>query len=115
MFINVTFWPFWTLKQELVHPKDPVPEKQKKGVVYSIVASAHGRTSGRTLDHRLAEHRQALRNGDVSVSAIAEHLFAAGQQVDLSKATVIYRHPPAWPDPLSPRVLAYLARTDPSQ
>ena len=34
--MKVTVWPFQTLKQELVHLKDPVPEKQKKGVMYSI-------------------------------------------------------------------------------
>ena len=50
--IKVTFWPFRTLKQELVHPKDPVPEKQRKGVDYSTpVVSAHGHTSGRQVGH----------------------------------------------------------------
>ena len=53
------------------------------------------RQTGRTLDHHLAEHRRALKNGDVSASAIAEHVFAAGHQVDLPKATVIDTHPHA--------------------
>ena len=35
------------------------------------------------------------QKGDVSASAIAEHVFAAGHQVDLSKATVIDTHPHA--------------------
>ena len=35
------------------------------------------------------------KNGDVSASAIAEHVFAAGHQVDPSKATVIDTHPHA--------------------
>ena len=52
-----------------------------------------GSQTGRTPDHRLAEYRWALKNRDVSVSAIAEHMFAAGHQVDLSKATVIDTHP----------------------
>ena len=94
--IKVTFRPFWTLKQELVHLKDPVPGKQRKGVVYSIPCGECPWTyigqTGRTLDHRLAEHRLALKNGDVSASAIAEHVCAAGHQVDLSKATVIDTH-----------------------
>ena len=34
--IQVTFRPFRTLRQELVHPKDPVPANHRKGVVYSI-------------------------------------------------------------------------------
>ena len=88
--IKVTFRPFRTLMQELVHLKDPVPEKQRKGVVYSIRCGDCPRTyikkTGRTLDHHLAEHRWDLRNGDV---------FAAGHQVDLSKATVIDTHPHA--------------------
>ena len=59
--IKVTFWPFRTLKlQELVHLKDPVLEKQKKGVVYSTPCGECPRTyigqTGRTLDHHLAEH-----------------------------------------------------------
>ena len=65
--IKVTFRPFWTLKQELVHLKDPVPGKQRKGVVYSIPCGECPRTyigqTGMTLDHRLAEHRLALKTG----------------------------------------------------
>ena len=34
--IQVTFRPFRTLRQELVHPKDPVPANHRKGVVYSV-------------------------------------------------------------------------------
>ena len=34
--IKVTLRPSWTLRKELVHPKDPVPEWQRKGVVYTI-------------------------------------------------------------------------------
>ena len=34
--IQVTFRPFRSLRQELVHPMDPVPANYRKGVVYSI-------------------------------------------------------------------------------
>ena len=34
--IQVTFRPFRTLRQELVHPKGPVPANHRKGVVYRI-------------------------------------------------------------------------------
>ena len=99
MAIKVTVRPFQTLKQEVVHLKDPVPEKQRKGVVYSIPCGECPRMyigqTGRTLDHPLAEHRRVLKNRDVSASAIAKHVFAAGHQVDLSKATVIDTHPHA--------------------
>ena len=41
----------------------------------------------------LQEHYWAIKNGDIAASAIAEHVFEAGHQVDLSKATVIDYHP----------------------
>ena len=34
--IRVSSHPFKTLKQELVHPKDPVSVSKRKGVIYSI-------------------------------------------------------------------------------
>ena len=56
--IKVTFHPLQTLKQELVHPKDPIPEWQRKGVVYSIPCNKCSRAyigqTGRSLDHRIA-------------------------------------------------------------
>ena len=94
--IQVTFRPYRTLRQELVHPKDPVPANRRKGVVYSIPCAECPRTyigqTGRSLDHRLREHRRALKNGDVGSSALAEHVFSANHQVDLSKAMVIDAH-----------------------
>ena len=59
----------------------------EKRVVYSVPY--------RLLDHRIAEHWQALRNGDVAASALAEHVFRAGHKMDLSKATVIDTRPHA--------------------
>ena len=95
--IRVMFCHFTTLKQMLVHPKDPVPVSKGKGVVYSIPCAECPHTyigqTGRSLDLRLQEHRPALRNGDVTASAVAEHVFTAGHQVDLSKASVIDYHP----------------------
>ena len=95
--IRVMFRPFTTLRQMLVHPKDPVPVSKRKGVVYSIPCAECPRTyigqTGRSLDLRLQEHRRALKNGDVTASAVAEHVFTAGHQVDLSKASVIDYHP----------------------
>ena len=97
--IKVTFCPLRTLRQELVHPKDPIPERQRKGIVYSVPCNECSRAyiglTGRSLDHRIAEHRWALRNGDVVASAPAEYVFTAGHKMDLSKATVIDTHPHA--------------------
>ena len=68
-------------------------------MVYSVPCNECSRAyigqTGRSLDHRIAEHQRALRNGDVVASALAEHVFTAGHKVDLSKATVIHAHPHA--------------------
>ena len=95
--IKVAFRPFRTLRQELVHPKDPVPEWRRKGVVYTIPCDQCPRCyigqTGRCLEQRLVEHRRALRKGDVLASAVAEHVFGSGHQMDLSKARVVDSHP----------------------
>ena len=76
--IQVTFHPFRTLRQELVHPKDPAPANRRKGVVYSIPCAACPSTYiGRSLDHRLKEHCWALKNRDLGSSALAEHVFCS--------------------------------------
>ena len=95
--IRVSFRPLRILKQELVHPKDPIPVSKRQGVVYSIPCAEcpHiyiGQTV-KSLHLRLQEHCQALKKGDVTTSAVAEHVFEAGHQVDLSKASVIDYHP----------------------
>ena len=65
--IRVAFCPFRTLRQELVHPKDPVPELQRKGVVYTIPCDQCPRCyvgqTGRSLEQRLGGHHRALRKG----------------------------------------------------
>ena len=95
--IQVTFRPYRTLRQELVHPKDLVPINCRKGVVYSIPCAecphAYIGQTGRSLDHRLQEHCRALKNGDVAASAIAEQVFSCNHKVDLSKASVIDAYP----------------------
>ena len=94
--IQVTFRPYRTLRQELVHPKDPVPANCRKGLVYSIPCAECPHTkigqAGRSLDHRLCEHRWALKNGDLGSSALAEHVFSSNHRVDLSKGMVIDTH-----------------------
>ena len=95
--IRVAFRPFRALRQELVHPKDPVPELQRKGVLYTITCNQCprcnvGRT-GRSLEQRLGEHYRTLRKGNVLASAVAVHVFTSGHQMDLSKARVTDSHP----------------------
>ena len=94
--IQVTFRPFRSLRQELVHPKDPLPANHRKGMVYSIPCAECPRTyigqTGRSLDHCLREHCQALKNGDLGSSALAEYVFSSNNQVDESKVMVIDTH-----------------------
>ena len=96
-YVRVAFRPFRTLRQELVHPKDPVPELRRKGVVYTIPCDQCPRCyigqTGQSLEQRLGEHHRALRKGDVLASAVAEHVFTSGHQMDLSKARVMDSHP----------------------
>ena len=95
--IQVVFRPLMTLRQLLVHPKDRVPMDERKGVVYSIPCTECPKVyigqTGRSLKHRLKEHRRALKNGDMAASALAEHALTAGHGVDLSKAEVLDSNP----------------------
>ena len=49
--------------------------------------------SGRTLKHRLSEHRRAIQNGDVASSALAEHTWSTGHRIDLLNAEVVDAQP----------------------
>ena len=60
------------------HPKDlvpAVPAEEQKSVVYCVPCDGCPEKSigqtGRCLKHRLAEHRHALKKGDVATSALA--------------------------------------------
>ena len=70
---------------------------QHKGVVYRIPCGGCPKVyvgqTGRTLKHRLTEHRRALRIGDVASSAVAEHALSTGHPVDLSQSEVIDSQP----------------------
>ena len=94
--VKVVFRPLRTLRQILVHPKDPVPIKERNGVVYSIpcveCSSVYIGQTGRSLKQRISEHRRALKNGDIQTSALAEHVFKTGHAVDLSQSEVLDHH-----------------------
>ena len=79
-----------------MHPMGPVPANRRKGVVYSIPCAEFSRTyigqTGRSLDHRLREHRRALKNGDLGSSALAKYVFSSNHRVDLSITMVIDTH-----------------------
>ena len=98
--IQVTFHPFRTLRQELVQGACARTEHQPIAgkVVYSILCAECPRIyigqTGRSLDHRLCEHRQALKNGYLGSSTLAEHMhvLSSNHRVDLLKAMLIDTH-----------------------
>ncbi len=87
----------WTslrsLRDVLIHPKDPVPPEEKKGVVYRIPCAECDMTyvgqTGRTSNLRKKEHFRALRNVDPSTSAVAEHALQNGHDIAQSDAQVL--------------------------
>ena len=80
----------------LVGPKDPVPVEECKGVAYSIpcveCSSVYISQAGRSLKQRVSEHCQAVKNGDIQTSTLAEHVFNTGHAVDLSPFELLDHH-----------------------
>ena len=74
--IRVAHKPITTLRQLLMNVKDKDEPSDRRGAVYKIKccncqATYIGET-GRNLNVRLTEHKQATRNGDIN-NHIAEH------------------------------------------
>ena len=91
--IKTCFQPHRILLQLLVHPKDPIPPKQRRGIVYRIPCgscdmSYVGQT-GRTLDLCKKEHQRALVNGDINLSALAEHALEQYHAIAWDQALVL--------------------------
>ena len=82
-----------TLRELLVHPKDHIPDIKKPGVVYSISCKECDNVSvgqtGRTLEHRMKEHKRALCSLDVNTSAVAEHCIKKNHCIDWKSARVL--------------------------
>ena len=93
--IRTCFRPNTTLRRLLVHPKTLLPAEERTGVVYSIPCSTCdeiyiGQT-GRTLQHRVKEHKRALStyDGMYNTSAVAEHAIKRNHQIGWQNATVL--------------------------
>ena len=91
--IKTTFQPINTLKQLIVHPKDPIPKEDKAGVVYQIPCSDCPQTyigqTGRTLGQRIKEHKKAVKDRNVITSALAEHTCQTGHTIDWSQTEIL--------------------------
>ncbi len=90
--IRTCFKPHTTLRQLLVHPKDPIPVESQTGVIYQVsCGTCHisyiGQT-GRTITHRLKEHKQALTS-PYHFSAVAEHAMKESHVIDWKNGKVI--------------------------
>ena len=99
MDIRTCFKPMRTLRHMLVHPKDPTPMPAVSGVVYEIPCqdceeSYIGQT-GRTLDHRIKEHKRGYTYAGNITSAVAEHSVNLGHRINWDGAKVIRREQ-AW-------------------
>ena len=103
------FRPHRSLRNILTHVKDPIAVstsfkshksialEHRTGVVYSI--PCHGcpvtyvGQTGRTLCHRLKEHKQAFRSANSSTSVVAEHAISSGHTIAWDVASVIDSNP----------------------
>ena len=95
--IRTCFRPHRTLRQTLVRLKDRTPLQQRAGVVYRIPCGSCSKVyigqTGRTLEHRLKEHKRALTSGNTAQSAVAEHAVDHVHEIDWNEAEVVDSHP----------------------
>ena len=79
--------PVNTLRQQLVHPKDPTPKENKTGVIYQIRCKTCNRLyigeTARTLKTRIQEHKKTTS------SAINEHQANTGHIIDWENVKII--------------------------
>ena len=73
-----------------VNLKDQTPLNQRAGVIYEVSCGdcpkVYVSQTGRTLSHRLKEHRRALTSGNLTQSALAEHAAVHGHVIDWGRA-----------------------------
>ena len=95
--IRTCFRPHHTLRQTLVKLKDQTPLQQRAGVIYQILCGTCSKVyigqKGRTLEHRLKEHRRALASENTAQSAVAEHAVEQMHVINWNEAEVVACHP----------------------
>jgi len=95
--IRTCFKPLRTLRNILIHVKDPVPPEEKIGVVYWVPcgdcpATYVGQTR-MTLIHCLKEHKRAQTTANPMDAALVEHAINTGHEIDWSDTRVIDANP----------------------
>ena len=80
----------------LVHLKDQTPLNHRAGVIYKAPCGdcpkVYVDKTGRTLSHRLKEHRRALTSRNLSQSAMEEHAAAHDHATNWGSAKVVDTH-----------------------
>ena len=88
---KVAMKPYWTLRQDLVTPKDKICDKH--GVVYKINCSECDATyigqTGRNLSQRVKEHHTATVKGQVTNSGIAQHAWDEHHDIDWDNIKIL--------------------------
>ena len=93
--IRTCFKPHHTLREVLVHPKDPITPSLNIGVVYEIQCGSCNDTyvgqTGRTLSHRLKEHKKSLRSylPFYTSSAVTELAIKTGHMIEWDRAKLL--------------------------
>ena len=94
--IKTIFTPTRSLRQNLSHPKDPIPTSHKSGVVYRIPCKDCEKSyigqPLRTLDCRIKEHQRSEITGDCDSSALAEHAWTSHYHRAWGDATILHQH-----------------------
>ena len=90
--IRTCFKPYTTFRQLLVHAKDPIPIDSQTGVIYKVscgtCSDSYVGQTGRSISHRLKEHKRALTSSDV-FSAVAEHAKKNNHVIDWNSGRVL--------------------------
>ena len=85
--VKIYHKPTNTLRQHLVHPKDPTHKENKTGVIYEVKCATCSRLyvgeTSRTLGKRLEEHKKT------TASAINEHCQNTGHQIDWKNVRIL--------------------------
>ena len=91
--IRVVYRPASTLRKQLVRVKDLVPPLKQANVVYCIPCKTCSKVyvgqNSRLLETRLSNHKAAVKHVKIDVSAVAEHVWKLGHQVDFQSTSIL--------------------------
>ncbi|XP_072037085.1 uncharacterized protein [Amphiura filiformis] len=84
---------FMELKEQLVHPKDPIPKDLQPGAIYSIPCGSCDQVyigeTGKPLKKRTSEHQRDTNSGNTQKSAVAEHVWQNQHDIDWDNTKIL--------------------------